>query len=335
MNQNFYVFIVHKWRHPYLKYVIDEAIRYWNKIILLTDNKDLTKEYLKIYNNWKYITIENISDYFLYAKNFEKIYTHMSVNSFDFEKFCIDRWLIILEYIEKHNINTFWHIDSDVLLFCDLSKQFEKYWKCDFWYVWSCWHIFLWTKKWLNEFKHFIFDTYIKNIQLLKDYSQHKREIQYYDHNNVKLDWHNNWCVSDMTLFYLFKKSNNKNLIFQDIWRIKEGEVFDHNINSSEWFKYKLIKSITLSNNSYFGDLYWKKVKFKCLHFIWDAKYFIKYFHFRNIWFRLYISIWIHKVVIPRFLKILRYLGLYKFIAKIYWLYRKKKYWIIWNLNTK
>ena len=149
------IFIVHKWRQSYLKIALKELLKHNSKsdIVLLTDDKVLSKEYF-----WYDLIYENIEDYFSLSNKFKNIYVHKSKNSFDFELICIQRWLIILEYMERNHIQSCWHIDSDVLILCDLKHYSNKYLKdCDFSYVWSCWHVFYWSKKWLEEFKEFIF----------------------------------------------------------------------------------------------------------------------------------------------------------------------------------
>lgn len=69
------------------------------------------------------IACESIADYFIGAAEFEKYFTNLSVNSHEFELICFQRWFCIYEYAAKHNIQSFWSFDWDVLLFTDLSIE--------------------------------------------------------------------------------------------------------------------------------------------------------------------------------------------------------------------
>jgi hypothetical protein len=68
-------------------------------------------------------------DYFDSANEFSKIYRHLSPNRELYELFCIQRWFIIKEFILAQSIERFLHIDSDVLVYSDFSKE-DEYMAC-------------------------------------------------------------------------------------------------------------------------------------------------------------------------------------------------------------
>lgn len=313
------IFILHKWRQIYVKLVLKELLRH-NKpkdVIFLTDDKDLSKEYF-----WFDITYENISDYSNYANDFAKIYVHKSMWKYEYELICIQRWLIFLEYMEKHNIEYCWQVDSDVLVFCDLIDYANKYLKgYDFCAVASSWWTFYWSKKWLNEFKNFLFDTYKNKLDVL-DWFYKKKWYPIYTRNNWYIDHEKTYTVSDMTLFYLFiYKEPVTWLEYKDIWMINNNTVFDDNIHRWVWFKHdKYLKSLKLINDNYYWTLEWKNdnILFNCLHFQWKSKDLLKYFEARDMWIKYRIAkLWLYYIW-PVIFKISTKLWIVKFLMKVY-----------------
>lgn len=313
------IFLVHKWRHFYLKYVVKELLknnRAWD-IVFLTDDKIATKDYL-----WYDINYENIEDYSRESNKFQDIYIHKSKNPFNYELFCFQRRLIILEYMEKNNIENCWHIDSDVLVFCNLEEYANKYLNNqDFCYVGSCWHTFYGTKKWLNEFKKFMFDTYKTKIDIIDWYEKNEWSCVY-ERNNWYIEKEQSWCFSDMTMIYLFIKEKIKWIKYKDVWLINEKSVFDNNISCWEWFKYwKFFKKFKLWKDNYFyGTLLNHKeyIKFNCLHFQWDAKNLISFYEWRDLWIKYYFSLYYTKFFVPAIVKISNKLWIKNFLMKRY-----------------
>ena len=82
-----------------------------NRIILIgdSDNYDVAKKY-------------NIEHYLI--KDYNEIipYHHISVNTIDFEKFCFNRWFIIKNFINTHNIKKFVYSDSDNAIIYDFNS---------------------------------------------------------------------------------------------------------------------------------------------------------------------------------------------------------------------
>jgi len=64
-----------------------------------------------------------ITDYSHLADAFAPNYKHYSENGFDYEIFCILRWFILLEFMQKHKIERCLYIDSDILYFADAATE--------------------------------------------------------------------------------------------------------------------------------------------------------------------------------------------------------------------
>lgn len=289
------IFIIHKWRQEYLLCCIKQLLKYNDAkdIVFLTDDKKLTKKYI-----WENdITYENISDYFKSANEFEKYYQHRSYNKPQYELFCFQRWLVINDYVNKHDIKVFCHIDSDVLLFCNAEKYYEKNlsWY-DFCYNWFCWHTSFISKRWINEFSDFLIKKYKNDFQWLEPYFTWEK-ICAVVRNNWYIYYDKTNCVTDMTLFYIFTKEyckQNSNLRIKDIWIIINHSVFDPSINWSDGFQFAFwLKRIRWNGMFPYCYLSHKKsewkIFFNALHFQGETKIFMKKYYDRNFSLRNFL----------------------------------------------
>lgn len=109
------IFFVHKTNSSYLKYALKQARKFNpdSPIYLLGDNEN---------NKYTFVTHAQISDYSKSADEFQKVYRHMSAAPYDFELFCFLRWFYIRDFVVKNNIDSFICLDSDTLIFSDLTQ---------------------------------------------------------------------------------------------------------------------------------------------------------------------------------------------------------------------
>ena len=56
-------------------------------------------------------------DYFKYAEAFASIYEHHSTNPHDYELFCLQRWFVLLAFMEQEGLEECLYLDSDILYF--------------------------------------------------------------------------------------------------------------------------------------------------------------------------------------------------------------------------
>jgi hypothetical protein len=275
------IIIAHRGNPQYLRYTLKQAKHYNDDVILLGDKEnaafsDIVEHHLLD----DFSTSEELSC-------FRDLYKHMSTNHYQFEKICFERWFQIVEFLESDGIQSFFHIDSDILLYSNISivlekvigeyeaayniisQQYEEYlWK-------SSAHTSFWKTKFLKGYCSFVNNSYKNGFNELEK----------------KWDWHREKSViggvSDMSLFYLFYL-NNKNSIYNLLKPTTENICFDYNINGSlnnkqDEYKTKIsqlgtvIKDVRIDNSAVFcyNQMMSKEIQFANLHFQGIAKYLI------------------------------------------------------------
>jgi hypothetical protein len=90
------------------------------RILLITDQKSALLS--------RFAEIVPIDEHFKEAAAFASLYQHLSPNPYDFELFCFQRWFILHSVARQRGIERCFYLDSDVLLFSDLS-QIEKHYR--------------------------------------------------------------------------------------------------------------------------------------------------------------------------------------------------------------
>jgi len=152
---------------------------------------------------------------------FEKLYIHLSTNDRYFEFFCINRWFILLNYLNELQIDDFLCLDSDCLIF-DFSPSTST----------------LSLTQGLGDITpnlsaHCLFG----NRNLLSDFCQFITEL-YSNPQKVDtllrpwLDPKKHGGVSDMMLFYLFAKSHPEKVTIYT--PPQKNPCLDHNLNLQE-----------------------------------------------------------------------------------------------------
>ena len=104
----------------YLKYSLESAKKYNpdSRIILIGKN---------ITNCPDFVEYHQMTDYDLEAAKFRKVYVHSSTNNENIERFCFERWFILSEFMKKNNISKVFTLDSDVLLFENVTLDANNY----------------------------------------------------------------------------------------------------------------------------------------------------------------------------------------------------------------
>lgn len=231
-----------------------------NQIHLLGDNS----------NKADYINHHLISDFEnseLY-NNFKNYFKNLSPNSYDYELFCFKRWFLILEFCKKNNIEEFYCVDSDVLIYKNLYELKDILKNIDF-------SVIRITGKFagpqcsyfkisaLEKYCNFILNYYQSRFNELESlYNQFKNE------KNIS-------GISDMVLLALFCEENIGKYIDFDFEDKERNFCFDENISCSAGFKMKNgIKEVTFKD----GIPYCKRlddnseIPFYMLHFQGCAK---------------------------------------------------------------
>lgn len=191
--------------HKSEKYYVSCALR-----AAKAQNKDvtiITDVTPKMYTD--YAKVEDFSDYKSQnAEQFATIYQHFSTNPHYFEFTAIEKYFFLLEHMKKHQLEKMLYIDSDLLLYGNMTEIISKYY--DSFDVCSCiseqnyedfyWtasgHLSLWTYQALEEFCKFILKAYTEDNQV----ENLKRKWQFHIDNKLS------GGICDMTLVYLFLK---------------------------------------------------------------------------------------------------------------------------------
>ena len=266
-NKALPIIFVHTGNSSIISYALNQAQKYNpdSEIILLGDHS----------NQWvldQGFSHYMVSDYFTRAEQFEKVFVNMSPNPAGYECFCFQRWMILDEFLkERKDISSFVYLDTDVLLYTDITEYWEKHLKnID---VTVCkdqgpQYTFL-NKKSLHELAEFMFCYYENNDASSKLKS-------YYYSNFIEANRYGGIC--DMTLLEWYAKTKN----YQDTNVPIEGALFDNSINQSEGFAMSgKRKKIKFKNGKPFGILINGKgdIQFLGLHFQGDAKWFMYRFY--------------------------------------------------------
>jgi len=262
----FPIIFIHKGDQKYLRYSLEQAKRSNPKsqIILIGDRS----------NNKYDVSHFDIQNFSESANEFTNFYQHLSTQPYLFELFCIQRWFILNEFVQKLGINRFFYADSDVLIFADILKESNKFINYDLALVngMSGGVSFWFNKDVLNFFCNFIRNIYMKNdidnyeeiIKLAEDYKKTKRP----------------GGVSDMAFFYLFKKQNLAKI--GELTEIIDSSTYDANFSEGQNGQYIFrkrcgVKKIIWRGDYPYGELAEGKfIKFNALHLQGSSKNYIQ-----------------------------------------------------------
>jgi len=240
------VFVVHNGNQEYLRQCLRFARQNGNETVLIGNEQSFRSECDQYFDDD--IDLPEFD-------RFISTYVHMSSNSEWFEVLCFKRYFFLLTMVQKLNLDSFWMIDSDVLLLEDLAV-FQDYLTNNNYnaalstmaqttdYGWSSSpHISFWTRKSLESFIEFTIDTYTKNMYKLEE------KFNYHKANSLA------GGICDMTLLFLWA-SQTEQIYNTSTAHLDGHHLYDHNINlrknvgddrfqSSKILKVKTIKSVT------------------------------------------------------------------------------------------
>ena len=266
------IVIIHTGFAKYLLYTL-KKIKETNKdsnVFLISDRK--YKEYSK-YSIFVDINKVTKDESIL----FKNKYIHLGKSNPNYEMFCMQRWIILKDFMKEYNINECLHIDSDILLFSNLDEALKPFFKYD-----------------ISLAHNLALTMYIKDVKILEEFSEYllfkytdEKEINklknmYYNTSRV-----NNGVagsVSDMDISREF--FSNFKLPVGNLTEIENDSVFDlaivygsENFEMLKKGKYEM-KKIFFENNipfcNYNKDNINKKIRFHSLHLLVWTKAYIK-----------------------------------------------------------
>lgn len=117
---NIPVIFIHKNDSDYLKDTLWQAKQYNENVILLGDPAN--QHYSQIGIDW-----QPISKYSKEANYFDTIYIDLSDTSFEFARFCFQRWFILEEFMKANNLQVCFYCDSDAMIYTDITQEYKNF----------------------------------------------------------------------------------------------------------------------------------------------------------------------------------------------------------------
>ena len=226
-------------------------------------------------NFYDFVEHHSISGYFQGAKDFSRIYRHFSTNSYEYELFCFQRWIILKEFLASKRIEKCLYLDSDTMLYADVTEERRKFEQYDFTLSYmTCGSVFFLNRLGaLADFCQFLTDIYTK------------KQRYYYDIMLAQYaTFRKNGMMggaNDMTAFDLYRYDHFGEI--GEVSQVIDSSVYDPGINVPHpGFEMKSgIKKIIWKNvHPYAIQLRTgKEIKLNSIHFQGDTKRLISQYY--------------------------------------------------------
>lgn len=194
-----------------------EQARIWNPrspIYLITDQPA---------QNYPGVMVVPVSSYAESAVEFQKHYVHMSSNPVELELVCLQRWLVLSELLKQLPYTRCFVMDSDVLLYSDLTEVHRRYAGYDF------------TLTHQSSPGECFFDVPLLHTfaQLVMETFREKRNYAWYLLQAIyrhTVDSGSPGGISDMPMLNIFSQGYAGRWL--DTMHIVEDATFDHHVNT-------------------------------------------------------------------------------------------------------
>ncbi len=154
------------------------------------------------------------------GEEFTRSYQHLSSLRFEFELFCMQRWFVIAHFMRRHGIPWAFVMDTDVLLFSDVSELPRE---SGFATAGDSGHVALLDARMAASFARFILDAYTRPDRLTALRAVYRSYCEV----------HAAGGICDMTHIAHFRQANAGRV--SSLLTIGDG-VFDDNINAPGGF---------------------------------------------------------------------------------------------------
>jgi hypothetical protein len=210
------IVVAHCSNSDYLQYTLAQAksTNPHSTIYLLGDN-----------DNTEYPFVEHrmISEYSRGADRFAEVYRHYTTIPVQYDLFWFTRWFVLRDFLSEAGINRCLYIDSDVLLYTNVTAAQTRFSQYDFTIshgMCGC-VFFLNRRQALSDFCDFVMDVFSG-----KDAYHHDRMLGLYVamRKNMRPGG-----ICDMTLLQFFAQANFGRI--GEVSEIIEGSLFDPNVN--------------------------------------------------------------------------------------------------------
>jgi hypothetical protein len=230
----------------------------------------------------------NLKQYSRSAAEFEKVYQHFSTNPYNYERFCLQRWLALEEFMRSSGYQEVFVCDSDVLMFADINDINAGLFSTKdaglAVYSPECASpgISYWKLPALSEFCALLPTFYTDESKL----------------NKIKQMWAYNRAhnilggFSDMTAVTEFYHSYGPEKICNLI-DVYDNSTFDTHINipsggNDETYRFRMGKKVFKWQNGVpfcFNETRKSDIRFNLIHFQGPAKYMVA-FYYTGPWFK-------------------------------------------------
>ncbi len=181
------------------------------------------------------VTLVNDDEIFQGAAHFARVYRHLSAHARHFELFCFQRWFMLSSFLQISGISRCFAIDSDVLLFTDISRDAERFSECDLTHLAQTGPLngFINSPALLAAFCDHITKSYSDNLE--------KWTAWFADSQAQGLGG----GVSDMTIFHDFRQQFPVDSpLFADLTAIRDGIAYDHSIHCADGYQMKFRRKV-------------------------------------------------------------------------------------------
>jgi tetratricopeptide (TPR) repeat protein len=227
-----------------------------------------------MYNRYPFIKNELMLDYFERAFAFGKIYRHIAQSiRYDYLLFCFQRWFVLLEFMRAKKIERCLHIDSDVMLYTDVTEQIQSFPSFDLFlsahpdFAVSGHYNYIGSQGALEALCNYIFDVFTREPMDDAILTPFQDAV-----------WRSRTgYITDMSGLEECRDYGILNI--RDLSAIRDGSVYDANVNSADGFVMRAgLKAIDWVDGIPFGTLRetGKKIRFHALHFNNNAKRYIR-----------------------------------------------------------
>lgn len=266
------VILIHSGIENYLYYSIGQACKNNRVYLIGTDNPNIDNA------NFNF---EDIHKYSQYLEEFKQIYVHLNTTPYKYELFCYFRWFILRNFMESNNIDKVFYIDSDVLLFSDITKEWAKYNQFDMTLLHRTAPISSYmTLKGLNNFCNMLVSVY--NNKDGYDFKKIESHYLVRRHHNLP------GGVCDMTLFEYFHyhaQFGGGPGRVGEMMHIYNDATYDHNINAEDQdFEFDGQKKVIKIKDKLpyvLNKKLNKDILFNSIHFQGSAKSYMGYIYER------------------------------------------------------
>jgi hypothetical protein len=165
------IVLIHKGKQDYLRYNLQILTQLSPHCSIIVAGDESNEQLVKQNRGCMWLSIKDLiqSDaaYHLFNQN----YKHFSVNPFEYEKFCFERWFILLNLAKSNQLQKFIYLDTDNVLLVSPSYFLESYTSYDYGqiqYAGQPEFVFFQNINVLSEFCNYLNSFYLNSTEVIE-----------------------------------------------------------------------------------------------------------------------------------------------------------------------